>query len=67
VAGYAVFTRRDGGLRHFLGAEMSGEMADPGEDPGGAPDLDPLWTLLDTTPKGRGPDWFPRLAYPNGA
>ncbi|MGN8554861.1 UNVERIFIED_CONTAM: DUF899 family protein, partial [Microbacterium sp. SLM126] len=51
---YTVFTRRDGKLRHFYSVEMSGEMADPGEDPRSAPDPDPLWTLLDTTPEGRG-------------
>jgi predicted dithiol-disulfide oxidoreductase (DUF899 family) len=37
--------------------------ADPGQDPRGAPDLDPLWTVLDTTPEGRGKDWYPRLSY----
>ena len=24
----------------------------------------PLWTLLDTTPEGRGADWYPSLRYP---
>lgn len=23
---------------------------------------DPLWTILDTTPEGRGKDWYPRLS-----
>ena len=23
----------------------------------------PLWTILDTTPEGRGTDWYPRLSY----
>src|SRR3954470_401826 len=32
-----VFTRRDGTVRHFWGAEMGPESADPGEDPRGAP------------------------------
>ncbi len=58
-----VFTRRDGKIRHFWSAEMSGEMADPGQDPRGAPDIDPLWTLLDCTPEGRGADWYPKLDY----
>ncbi|MFZ0849094.1 MAG: DUF899 domain-containing protein, partial [Hyphomicrobiaceae bacterium] len=26
-------------------------------------DLDPLWTMLDTTPEGRGADWYPKLEY----
>lgn len=33
---------------------MSDEMADPGQDLRGAPDIDPLWTILDLTPAGRG-------------
>ncbi len=45
VPGYTVFTRRDGVIRHFCSGETSGEMADPGQDPRGAPDMDPLWTL----------------------
>lgn len=60
---YHVFTRRDGTLRHFYAEEM-GE-SDPGQDPRGAPDPDPLWRLLDTTPGGRG-DWYPKLEYPKG-
>jgi predicted dithiol-disulfide oxidoreductase (DUF899 family) len=63
VPGFSVFTRRDGAIRHFYSGEMSGEMADPGQDPRGGPDLDPLWLLLDLTPEGRGTDWYPRLDY----
>ena len=40
------------------------ETADPGQDPRGAPDLMPLWpTILDSTPEGRGADWYPKLKY----
>jgi predicted dithiol-disulfide oxidoreductase (DUF899 family) len=42
---------------------MGPSTADPGQDPRGAPDFDPLWTVLDTTPEGRGKDWYPRLSY----
>jgi predicted dithiol-disulfide oxidoreductase (DUF899 family) len=63
VPGFSVFTRRDGAIRHFYSGEMSGEMADPGQDPRGAPDLDPLRLLLDLTPQGRGTDWYPKLDY----
>ncbi len=63
VPGYNVFTRKGGVIRHFWAAEMSGEMADPGQDPRGAPDLDPLWAILDTTPEGRGATWYPKLSY----
>ncbi|MEH2625935.1 putative dithiol-disulfide oxidoreductase (DUF899 family) [Bradyrhizobium sp. AZCC 1719] len=61
--GYNVFTRRDGSIRHFWSGEMGPSTADPGQDPRGAPDFDPLWTILDTTPEGRGKDWYPRLSY----
>jgi hypothetical protein len=65
VPGFSVFTRRDGTIRHFYSGEMSGAMADPGQDPRGAPDLDPLWLMLDITPEGRGTDWYPKLEYAN--
>ncbi len=63
VPGLTIFTRADGIVRHFWSGEMSGEMADPGQDPRGAPDLDPLWTVLDLTPDGRGAAWYPQLEY----
>jgi predicted dithiol-disulfide oxidoreductase (DUF899 family) len=58
---FNVFTKHDGVVRHFWSDEISGEMADPGQDPRGAPDPDPLWILLDRTPEGRGSDWYPKL------
>jgi len=61
--GYNVFTRRDGTIRHFWSGEMGPKAADPGQDPRGAPDIDPLWTILDTTPEGRGGNWYPKLGY----
>jgi predicted dithiol-disulfide oxidoreductase (DUF899 family) len=63
VPGFSVFTHRDGIVRHFYSGEMSATMADPGQDPRGAPDLDPLWLMLDLTPGGRGTDWYPKLEY----
>jgi predicted dithiol-disulfide oxidoreductase (DUF899 family) len=66
-AAFNVFTRRGAGngitIRHFWGGEMNGASADPGQDPRGAPDLMPLWTILDVTPEGRGTDWYPKLTY----
>jgi len=62
-AAFNVFTRRDGTIRHFWSAEMGFETADPGQDPRGAPDLMPIWTILDSTPEGRGTDWYPKLEY----
>ena len=63
VPGMSVFTRRNGIIHHFWSGEMSGEMADPGQDPRGAPDADILWSILDLTPEGRGKDWYPQLEY----
>jgi predicted dithiol-disulfide oxidoreductase (DUF899 family) len=63
MPGYNVFSRRDGVIRHFWSDEITGDMADPGQDPRGAVEPDPLWVLLDTTPEGRGTDWRPSLTY----
>ena len=61
-----VWVKQDGKVRHFWAAELGGT-ADPDQDPRGAPDPTPLWNLLDLTPGGRGTDWYPKLAYGNGA
>lgn len=59
---YTVFRRADDGtIHHFYSGEGTIEMADPGQDPHAAPDMNPLWVLLDTTPEGRGTDWYPAL------
>lgn len=47
---------------HWMG-ETNMDMADPGEDPRGAVDLSPLWNVLDLTPAGRDPKWYPKLSY----
>lgn len=62
-AAFNVFTRRDGVIRLFWAGEMGFDQADPGQDPRGAPDLMPLWTVLDCTPEGRRSDWYPSLEY----
>jgi len=62
-AGFNVFSRRDGTIRHFWSEEMDFSTADPGQDPRGAPDLMPIWTVLDCTPEGRDPNWYPKLEY----
>ena len=64
IPAFNVFTRRDGSIRHFWSGEMGAETADPGQDSRGAPDLMPLWTILDSTPEGRPADWYPKLSYP---
>ena len=62
VPAFNVFTRRDGTIRHFWSGEIT--EGDPGQDPRGAPDLAPLWNVLDMTREGRGTDWYPKLSYP---
>jgi predicted dithiol-disulfide oxidoreductase (DUF899 family) len=58
-----VFRKEGDRVRLFWGEEIRGEMADPGEDPRGALEMTPLWNLLDLTPAGRDPDWYPKLSY----
>ena len=62
IPGMHVFTRRDGTIRHFWSGEMT--ESDPGQDPRGAPELAPLWHMLDIRPEGRDPAWYPDLDYP---
>jgi predicted dithiol-disulfide oxidoreductase (DUF899 family) len=63
TAALNVFVRRGGRIHHFWGGELGFETSDPGQDPRGAPDLAPLWNILDLTPQGRPPDWYPKLDY----
>ena len=58
-----VFQKDGDRVRLFWSAEMPMEAADPGQDPRTAPDVAPLWLLLDLTPEGRGTDWYPRVEY----
>lgn len=58
-----VFKRNGDSIRLFWKGEMSAAMADPGQDPRGAPDIASLWNILDLTPAGRGTDWYPSLEY----
>ena len=57
-----VWVKREGQVRHIWGSELGGT-ADPGQDPCGAPDPTPLWSILELTPAGRGADWDPKLDY----
>ena len=58
-----VFKRDGDDVRLFWASEMTGAMADPGQDPRDAPDIASLWSILDLTPEGRGTDWYPKLYY----
>ncbi len=55
--------REDDDIRLHWMAETNKDMADPGEDPRGAVELQALWNLLDLTPGGRGSEWYPKLSY----
>ena len=57
-----IWVRDGAAVRHFWAGESAGTQ-DPGQDPHGAPDPTPLWTMLDLTPGGRGTDWYPKLDY----
>ena len=61
IPAFNIFTRQNNNIQHFWSGEMSS--SDPGQDPRGAPDLSPLWNVLDMTPEGRGTDWYPKLNY----
>jgi predicted dithiol-disulfide oxidoreductase (DUF899 family) len=65
-AALVVFKRdgKDGNeVRLFWASEMTKDMADPGQDPRDAPDIASLWSILDLTPGGRPPGWYPKLHY----
>ena len=55
-----VFVRDGGKIRHFWGSEML--YADIEGQPRHMDLMWPLWNVLDTTPTGRGMDWYPPLA-----
>lgn len=60
--------RSDGGVvRHFWGSELVFTPADPEQDNRGLDFMDPVWGLLDTTPEGRGKDFFPKVDYAGGS
>ncbi len=62
-AGLHVYKREGDKVRLFWMSEMSLDIADTGQDPRDAPDIAPLWSILDLTPEGRGTDWYPKLSY----
>ncbi len=56
--------RKDGdAIRHFWGSELVFAPDEPGQDHRGLDFADSVWGLLDTTPGGRGGDWFPSVDY----
>lgn len=54
-----VFVRRKNQIQHFWGSEML--YADVNGQPRHVDLMWPLWNVYDTTPEGRGTDWYPSL------
>lgn len=57
-----IWVRKGEKVHHFWSPESFGTQ-DPGQDPSLAPEIAPLWNILDLTPGGRGTDWYPKLSY----
>lgn len=58
-----VFVRDGDTVRHFWGSELVFAPQEPDQDHRGLDFMDPVWGMLDTTPEGRGKDFFPKLNY----
>jgi predicted dithiol-disulfide oxidoreductase (DUF899 family) len=58
-----VFTRRDGEIRHFWSSELYAAPRGTGQGPRHVDFIWPIWSVLDTTPEGRGSEWDPGLEY----
>jgi len=54
-----VFVKKDGSFHHFWGTDML--YAGLEGQPRHVDLMWPLWNVLDTTPEGRGEDWYPPL------
>jgi predicted dithiol-disulfide oxidoreductase (DUF899 family) len=58
-----VFTKRPDGVHHFWSTELNLIAAEPGQNHRHIDMMWPLWNVLDTTPEGRGEDWYPAVRY----
>jgi predicted dithiol-disulfide oxidoreductase (DUF899 family) len=58
-----VFVKQGGSIRHFWSSELAYTAAEKGQDPRHVDFMWPLWHVLDTTPGGRGTDFYPKLNY----
>ena len=61
-----VFVKDGDGVRHFWGSELVFAPADADQDHRGLDFFDSVWGLLDTTPEGRGKEFFPKVDYEKG-
>jgi predicted dithiol-disulfide oxidoreductase (DUF899 family) len=58
-----VFGRRDGKIHHHWSSELWFVPPEPDQNPRHVDFMWPLWAVLDRTPQGRKPDWWPELQY----
>jgi predicted dithiol-disulfide oxidoreductase (DUF899 family) len=58
-----VFTRRGKKIHHTWSSELWFAGGDPGQDMRHVDFMWPVWSILDTTPEGRGKVWGPELEY----
>jgi len=58
-----VFQRRGKKIRHSWSSELWFAGTDPGQDRRHVDFMWPMWSILDTTPEGRGKTWGPELEY----
>lgn len=58
-----VFVKRGKKIRHFWSSELWFSKPDPNEDMRHVDFMWPMWSILDTTPKGRGKAWGAQLEY----
>ena len=58
-----VFTKRGRKIHHAWSSELWFADADRGQDRRHVDFMWPVWSILDTTPEGRGKTWSPELSY----
>jgi predicted dithiol-disulfide oxidoreductase (DUF899 family) len=58
-----VCARRPDGVHHFWSTELNLTPAEHGQNHRHIDMMWPLWNVLDTTPEGRGGDWYPSREY----
>jgi predicted dithiol-disulfide oxidoreductase (DUF899 family) len=58
-----VFVKDGDTVRHFWGSELVFAPEEPRQNHRGLDFMDPVWGMLDTTPEGRGKEFFPKVDY----
>ena len=58
-----VFLKRGKKIHHSWSSELFFNPPDPGQDMRHVDFMWPVWSILDTTPGGRGKNWGPEISY----